>query len=920
MPEMIDRLIINSPFEEPKQHWNYNIDEKLFELVDGRRSAGYVRATEGTRSLDDPGIFVELPLVNKIRPRIKAWREAGYPGTTGITRKLLSYWNDPEEREDHRFFFTQLEAIETLIWFVEAPASERVGIDVPSDGGTFQRLCSKMATGSGKTVVMAMLITWHILNKATYPQDVRFSKNILVVAPGLTVRERLQVLIPDSVGNYYDEFSTVPPDLKEKLRQGKVTVINWHKMLPEDDSKGPRVVKKGHETDEAFCRRVLSEFSSSAKNILVINDEAHHAWRLPAESKVKGVKKEDIEEATVWIDGLDRINWARGILRCHDFSATPFVPTGKKSTDEMLFTWIISDFGLNDAIESGLVKTPRVVIRDDGQLGSDYKSRFYHIYQHVRDDLNRKAEDEEPLPDLVSHAFYFLGLDWLETYKDWMAGGHKVPPVMITVANRTETSARIYHSFIHKRIKIDELSDPTTILKIDSKVLKDAEALDSMSSSISGSSISGSRADMAEQLRRVVDTVGKEGEPGEQVRFVISVGMLSEGWDAKTVTQILGLRAFSSQLLCEQVVGRGLRRTDYEINKETGLYDPEHVNIFGIPFSFIPHEGSTTAPKPPKSRTLVRPKEEKQHYEIKWPNVIRINHSYTPKLSIDLEKLEPLVLKTAETPTLAELAPVIDGKPDVMKVEDIDLEYHAKKYRLQTMIFENARDVYDLVKPEWKGNKEFLLAQVIRIVEQVLKSDKIRLDTTFTVSEKRKRILLLLNMKKVVQHIFDAIRFENAESIEPVFDPNRPIKSTEDMSPWYTGKPCEPTRKSHISHVVFDSTWEASEAFELERSKNVVAWVKNDHLGFEIQYIYEGVVRRYRPDFLIRLANESMLILEVKGRKKQRDVVKTEFLDEWVRAVNLHGGFGKWSWVIVENVGDMRGVIEQYSEKRISTK
>ncbi len=364
----IDRLIINSPYEEPQRYWRYNRENRTFTLVEeDRRPAGYVVASEGSKSFDDPGIFVEIPLVNKIRPRVKSWRKDGYPGVTSITKRLLEHWRNPEEFETRRFFFCQLEAVETLIWLAEGPEHDKVGIEVPSDGGEFKRLCAKMATGSGKTIVMAMVIAWHLLNKVTYPQDTRFSKNVLVIAPGLTVRSRLAVLEPSHPANYYSAFNIVPSTLLDKLRQGKVLIRNWHALnwVTEEKIKKRRSVdKRGPKSDEAYVREVLGDMASS-RNVLIINDEAHHAWRVPAESKIKGVAKEDIEEATKWIGGLDRINKARGVLTCYDFSATPFAPSGKKSSEEALFSWIISDFGLNDAIEAGLVKTPRVVIRDD---------------------------------------------------------------------------------------------------------------------------------------------------------------------------------------------------------------------------------------------------------------------------------------------------------------------------------------------------------------------------------------------------------------------------------------------------------------------------------------------------------------------------------------------------------------------------
>ena len=328
----IGPLIINSPYEEPAQHWNYNREKRTFSLKQGRRPAGYVVASESSKAFDDPGIFVEIPLVQQIRPRVQAWREAGYSGVTGITKRLLEHWTNPDEFDTRRFFFCQLEAVETLIWLTEAPAAEKVGIDVPSDGGAFERLCSKMATGSGKTLVMGLMIAWQVINKVTYPQDTRFSKNILVVAPGLTVKSRLAVLEPSGTGNYYEAFRMVPTGLSDRLRQGKVIIRNWHALNWESDEKirnKRSVDKRGAKSDEAYVREVLEDIAN-AHNLLVINDEAHHAWRVPAESKVKGVSKDDIDEATIWVSGLDRIHKARTILRCFDFSATPFSPSGKK--------------------------------------------------------------------------------------------------------------------------------------------------------------------------------------------------------------------------------------------------------------------------------------------------------------------------------------------------------------------------------------------------------------------------------------------------------------------------------------------------------------------------------------------------------------------------------------------------------------
>ena len=925
----IDRLIVNSPYEEPAKHWRYDRQTRLFDLADGRRPAGYVVASSDSKAFDDPGIFVEIPLVNRLRPRIRAWREAGYPGVTEITKRLLEHWTNPEEFDSRRFFFCQLEAAETLIWLSEGPATEKVGVDIPSDGGTFQRLCAKMATGSGKTVVMAMVIAWHVLNKATHPQDARFTRNILVIAPGLTVKSRLGVLEPSHPENYYEAFRIVPSALLDKLRQSRVVVRNWHALNWETEEKIARkrgVDKRGAKSDEAYVREVLGDIAN-ARNILVINDEAHHAWRVPTGSKVEGVARDEIEEATKWIGGLDRIDGSRSILACYDFSATPFAPSGKRSSGEALFGWIVSDFGLNDAIESGLVKTPRVVIRDDAVPDAKtYKSRLYHIYNdsEVKDDLNRRARPEEPLPDLVMNGYYLLGYDWRETGREWAARPANTPPVMITVANRTETAARIKYAFDHYKVRIPELCDPERTLHIDSKVLGQAEAAEEPIAEV-GSGESKQIADgsptrkltkrqQAELLRRQVDTVGRPGKEGAPIQNVISVGMLSEGWDAKTVTHIMGLRAFTSQLLCEQVVGRGLRRTSYDVNPNTGLFNSEHVNIFGVPFTFLPHEGGEDVPPPPpQPKTTIEPVPAKAAYEISWPSVIRIEHNYRPHLSLELNKVGLLELDASTTARIAQIAPIVEGKPDVTKIEAIDLERMALEFRPQRIIFETARDVYDQMQESWRGGRASLLAQLVRLVEQVIRSDRIRITPAlFLRDDLMRRLIITLNMTKVVQHIWEAIRFENAQSLEPVFDRDRPIRSTGDMTTWYTSRPCAHTVRSHINFCVYDSSWEASEAFVLDHSPEVAAWVKNDHLGFEVFYVHRGVVRKYRPDFLIRLQSGDMLVLETKGEDSEQNRTKRRFLAEWINAVNAHGGFGRWSWDVSLAPSDIQDVLARH--------
>lgn len=914
----IDKLIINSAYREPTAHWKYNLETHHFERTQGRRPAGYVVAGQERNAYNDQGRFVELPLVNKIRPRVKAWREAGYPGVTGTTRRLLAHWHDNAARQ-YPFFFCQLDAMETLIWLTEAADADKVGIDIPGDGGAFRRICTKMCTGSGKTTVMAMLIAWQVCNKVAYPQDRRFTKNVFIVAPGLTVRSRLAVLQPGGESNYYVQFGIVPSGMMEQLRQGRIKITNWQALAWESAeaiAKKKSVDKRGPLSDEAYAREVLEELSH-ARQILVINDEAHHAWRKNPNVKIAlhGQDRKDYveneEQATVWIGGLDRIHRARGILCCYDFSATPFAPSGKKNEEAALFGWIVSDFGLNDGIESGLVKTPRIVIRDDAapvKIGKDFRSRLYHIYMDptVKDDINRETDEAEPLPDLLMQAYELLGKDWQATYEDWQEAGMPTPPVMITVANRTETAARIQYAFNHERIHVPELCVPEDTVRIDTKVLKNIDASEK------------SKKDAALALRELVDTVGQKGKPGEQVRNVISVGMLSEGWDAKTVTHILGLRAFSSQLLCEQVVGRGLRRTSYDIQPGTDMFEPEYVNIFGIPFRFLPTEDdSDGTPKPPKPKTQIESLRERAALRIAWPNIARFDRIWKTKLTLDVEKVPTLTLCAENTRLRADLAPVLDGKTDLTKCTEIDLEKLDQKLRLQTIVFQAAGQVFDMTKAAWKneGTKYALLGQLIRLVDKFLKSDHgIRIEPPlYYTDDLRRRILMMLSMNKIVQHIASYIKSTQAEQVIPVYDTNRRIRSTADMMTWFTTKPAVLTQKSQVSHVVCDSGWEDTEAYVLEKNEHVVSYAKNDHLGFKVLYTTsEGVIRNYFPDFLIRLDNGTTLVLETKGQKNEDVEKKQQALEEWIRVVNETGKFGRWESDISYSVKDVDGIIARH--------
>ena len=920
-------LIINTPFVCPEQHWVDGTGGKL-EIKPERRPASYeiFDARNNTKRV------VLLDLVNTIRTRVDAWREAGWPGVTIVTRKLLEHWHDGEARQ-YPFYFCQLEAIETLIWWIEGAEAFKQGIAIPSDGGVWDRLCNKMATGAGKTTVMAMIITWQVLNALTYPKRNKdFSRAVFIVAPGLTVKERLQVLLP-SEGSYYDEFNLCPSEaMRQKLNQAEVMIENWHTLMPLKETDRS-VVKKGAESDEAFTRRVLGRLAAH-KDIVVINDEAHHAYRKPPELKIS--KKQaaeqglDLDEATRWIEGLDRIHKTRRIGRCFDLSATPFAPTGKVSTETALFDWIVSDFGLNDAIEAGLVKTPRVVVRDDALPDArTLRSKLYHIYRDasVSEDLNRKAEPHEALPKLVQDAYTLLGADWRDIRQKWEDEGHSSPPVMLTVCNRTETAARIEHYFNTGDAHWPELCAPARTLRVDSKVLDKAEVGEAATSDksyearlesiIKAADLPATRKDQLlamkkeELLREIVDNVGKRGGAGQDLQKVVSVAMLSEGWDAKNVTHIMGLRAFTSQLLCEQVVGRGLRRVSYETDDD-GLFKPEYVNVFGVPLSISETTGAGETPPPPKPATQIEVVPERADLEIRWPNVLRIETVVRTQLAIDWPRTPPLVLDPSTTPISAELAPALGGAADMGRVTSIDLEKLPDGFRLQRLVFQAARKAFAEMKHGFIGTPQYLAAQLVKIVEAFLASDRLDIPSLFHSDPLRRRILIALNIDLVVQHVMRYVAEQNTDRLTPVFDEDHPIGATGQMRTWYTTKPCIRTEKSHISHCVGDSSWEGYAANVFETHEEISSYAKNDHLGFQIYYMWNGSRRRYIPDFLVRSSNGELLALEIKGTDSPQNKAKRDALNEWTKAVNATGGFGQWSWDVAFKPSEVQDIIAKH--------
>jgi type III restriction enzyme len=927
---IVNNPIVNDPFQEPTQYWLYT--EGQPQLVHGRRHSGYylaARTSARIRPLAEEE-FIEIEIVNQIRERVKQWRQRDYRGATSITQELLKYWNNPEREGKKRLFFCEKEATETIIWLIEAPLIDRQGITIPSDEPNdpisiekgykgLRRYCCKMATGSGKTVVMAMLIAWSVLNKLQNKQDTRFTDAILVVCPNLTIKERLQVLHPSNPNNYYEEFDLVPRSLLTMLAKAKIVITNWQAFSPQDDTRTKSVMQRGEESDSAFCRRVLTDLRG--KKILVINDEAHHAYRpKQKETEEKGQLlfttkgsleeeeiKEEYEEATVWINALDRINAAQNINFCIDMSATPFYIKGSGYQEGLPHPWIASDFGLVDAIESGIVKIPRVPVDDNtGQYIPKYFDLWKWINKQLpytdRQTLRRRAKPEAVLRE-GEGALATLASEWQKTFNHFLNNRAKIPPAMILVCDNTNLSELVANYIAEGNIlpELENTDDKENTLRIDTKLLQEAEAQIETSKT---------KKSKAENLRKKVGTVGKEGELGEQIRCVVSVGMLNEGWDAQNVTQILGLRAFTSQLLCEQVVGRGLRRTNYD-----DFTNPEYVDVYGIPFEVIPvAKKSQTLIEQQRLSTLVRALPERKNLEIRFPRVEGYIMDVKQKIKADLDSMPRLIIDPTREPTEVVAKDFVGyriGRPDRLgpgKEVIQDRNPFHSFHRLQTTVFHIAAEVTEKLGPE---KRPFIFPQVLELTWQYIEK-RVRVKPEAKLED----AALRKYMDAIISRLCDAIRPDTEAGEVPILpriERYRPVGSSSEVM-FRTVRECYGTAKSHVSHVVTDSRWEHSVAYQLERNPNVLAYVKNDHLDFEIPYEFEGVTHGYRPDYIIRYKlkdeKEVNVILEVKGYESEQDRAKQTAAKRWIDAVNHHGGFGPWKLVVCKDPHRLNNMLE----------
>jgi type III restriction enzyme len=987
MPQVvIENPVLNSPFEEPKRHFKFTEDGITDEIIEERRISQYFIPIPHAKKKSPKQLSFETEWtadrveenkdINRIRERVEIWRKGGYVGITKTTSKLLEYWK--REDRERRLFFCQIEALETAIWITEvAPKYGEAWVGNLIREKNLQsnpllyRLAFKMATGSGKTVVMAMLIAWQALNKIANSQDARFSDTFLIVTPGITIKDRLRVLLPNDPQNYYKLHDVVPGDMLPELDKAKFVITNFHSFKLRERVAAGKLTKQllkqnnGNnpftETPDQMVRRVCREFGNK-KNIVVINDEAHHCYRHKPEAiqeeELRGDDRREAEqreeEARIWISGIEAVKAKLGVKVVYDLSATPFFLRGSGYGEGALFPWVVSDFSLIDAIESGIVKVPRVPVADDSMVGEQptYRDLWLRIREHLPK-KGRKSEELSSAPALpveLEGALQSLYSNYQQKFKQWEENKEArerglTAPVFIVVCNNTNVSKMVfdYVAGWEKTLKNGEtvpvpgklplfsniesghwMPRPNTIL-IDSQQLESGEGMSTDFKKIAAIEIEEFKQeyrlrfpgrdaeDLADEdiLREVMNTVGKAGKLGESIRCVISVSMLTEGWDANTVTHILGVRAFGTQLLCEQVVGRGLRRRSYAVNKD-GMFDAEYAEVYGVPFSFIPSAGSEKDPKPGPTPTRVRALEDRIGCEISFPRVIGYRYQFeSEKLTAKFTNDSKMAISTADLPTKTEMQSII-GESSFHEL------YGLKDERIHRVDFHLAALMMSKYFSEEENTKPWLFPHLLQVVRQWRETCLTCKDNAFP-----QMLLLVAFAHAAAEKIYQAIvtSTEGARTLLPILRPYDTIGSTRYVD-FDTARDVYRTRpdKSHVSHVVLDSGWEAklAEIFDNEMDE-VIHYVKNFQLGFTIPYTFNGEEKSYFTDYLIHVDDGHgpddylNLILEVSGEARKDKTAKVETTRNlWIPAINNHGGFGRWAFLEIVDPWDAKNTIRAF--------
>ena len=980
-----EQPILNSPYKYPDRHWELVGGQPTNRIEERRRRCELItpvpapqrqrrRAPAGQMRLDiavDPALstpeqeYDVTQLVNEIRGHVENWRALPNPNqwqVTPATARLLQHWRH-HEFNSYRPFFCQVEAVETAIWLAEVAPQHAAGrrlLERLRDASQkanpeLDLIALKLATGAGKTTVMAMLIAWQTANALRHPAGKKFSKAFLVVTPGITIKDRLQVLLPNDPNSYYRERELVPPDMLGDIDRAKIVITNYHAFRRREQfevSKTGRALLQGRgpdlqtvESEGEMLRRACNSLMG-LKNIVVLNDEAHHCYReKPPTENAEDLKGDDKEEAKrnneaarLWISGIETVKRTLGLGALYDLSATPFFLRGSGYAEGTLFPWTVSDFSLMDAIECGIVKLPRVPIADNIPTGD--MPRFRELWKHVGPKMPKKGRgksgvlDPLDLPLDLQTALEALYGHYEKVFASWNEAGIDVPPVFIIVCNNTSTSKLVYdfisgfmrknedggENYVAGRLALfrnyddygNRLALPRTLL-IDSEQLESGEALDKDFRAMAADEIERFRRDLVlrtnnpeagakltdqDLLREVMNTVGKTGRLGESIRCVVSVSMLTEGWDANTVTHILGVRAFGTQLLCEQVVGRALRRQSYELNEDARL-NPEYADILGIPFDFT---ANPVEPRPSTPRKTVRVealRPDRDALEIRFPRITGYRVEL-PETRLTAKFTADSVLEL--TPDL--VGPTITTNRAIIGTEANLTVEHLKDMRPSAILFHLARHLLMRQFKDAGDDPQYhLFGPLKRIAREWLEGGYLRC-TGGTYPA-------LLMYQELADRACERIKAAITESmigahpVKAVLDPYNPTGSTSHVR-FDTSKTLFfQTRhdRSHINYVVCDSNWEAEFCRAAEANPRVRAYVKNQGLGFEVPYLLGSTPKRYLPDFIVKVDDGRgeddllNLVVEIKGFRREDAKDKANTMDAyWVPGVNRLGAYGRWAF------------------------
>lgn len=1015
--------VLNGPYDPPTRYFEIGPKGPTGEVLDGRRPSesfvpvapvrkrkGRARGTAQAVTAET-GDQLELALyeeqvqrntlINGIRRDVEMWRTSGYRGASRTSIKLLFHWAD--QHRENRILFAQREAAETAIFLTEVSGRqgfpdrrpELSALNEEHNAG-MPRLALKMATGSGKTVVMAMLIAWQTLNKVASPGDARYARRFLIVTPGITIRDRLRVLRPEDPENYYDQRGLVPPDLRGLLSKAQILITNYHAFLLRDrkEIKGVsrttrQILTAGKdvdpfkETEEDMVSRVLRGWGVGTGRrqgeIVVLNDEAHHCYVdkpfAAGSEETMGEAKKEIEdrnvEARVWFKGLQVLARKVGVKAVYDLSATPFYLAGSGYKDGFIFPWVVSDFSLMDAIESGIVKVPRIPVDDDSAID---EVTFRNLWPLIDKELpKRPRKDVVPgtlplLPAELEAALDSLYRSYLKAFEHWqvaLAPKDEPPPVFIVVCPNTAVSKMVYDWIAGEEWTLPDgttraregrlplfsnveearaLDRPRTIL-VDSAQLESGEALRPDFKKAAAAEIEHFKADYRRRnpgadvesltdediLREVMNTVGKKGQLGADVRCVVSVAMLTEGWDANTVTHILGIRAFRSQLLCEQVIGRGLRRRTYAVNDE-GRFDAEYATVYGVPFAFIPTDKPVVDPKPAPPATLVESVPGREHLRITFPHLVGYRIEVPDERLYLPDELDPFVVGShGAVPTWTDVAPAV-GETERVTDEPHNLRARSVAFRLARRLVAYHYALGDEVDtedgPARQDPRPWLFPELVRLCTEWI-DRAVRVEEGFTLGHLAKYAVWEAAAADAVYAAINRQEGNRQSVLRPMLRRYEPVGSTGKVS-FPTRKVALPTGRdrSEVSHVVLDgdpvsgNTWEQLLMEFCEHSPHVFSYAKNDHLGFSIPYLHEGRSHDYVPDFLLRLVRrteddvERTLIVEVSGGLKNRhspgsvETKASTARNSWCPAVNNHGDFGRWGYVEITNPTQTRPHLE----------